>query len=203
MNPLSLIRETVVSKSIDVVLSAYNDIINSKKFETGNNAKEDVRRNQIVKTILANKAKYKFEYIVAMECSTYNEDCVTIGRMDICIYYSSNRFEQKSLSFECKRYLKSNSGTSAIEKTLYDEGINRYITGKYPCDTGVGCLIAFCESGNYKKLSSNINSVLTNHSVCTVFEDSAFYKHNFVYSTYMTDCKKQKIKIVVILMDFS
>ena len=64
MNPLSLIRETVVSKSIDVVLSAYNDIINSKKFETGNNAKEDVRRNQIVKTILANKAKYKIEYIV-------------------------------------------------------------------------------------------------------------------------------------------
>lgn len=203
MSPLTLIRDTVVSKSVNVVLQAYKDIINSKDPKTGVKVNEDVRRNQIVKTILENKKKYDYEYIVATESSTFDENFVTIGRMDICVYCSFDNFEQKTLSFECKRYLKSNSGKAAIKSSLYDEGINRYITGKYPCDTGVGCLIAFCESGDYNKLRCNVKHVLENHSSTVISDDSGALGHNFVYSTFMTDFQNNNIKIVVILMDFS
>lgn len=204
MNPKDIIRTAVVAKSVDVLINAYNDIINSKNSKVGMVLKEDNRRNQIVNQIDNNRKKYRYEYTIGTESGTYNKQFETIGRIDICIYYNPERYVQQRLSFECKRFYSKNSGTAAIEQTYYTEGLKRYYELKYPCDTGFGGMIAFCEEGDYIKLKSNILGVLKKYATGKKINDKSKERnHNYLHTFDFFNMNGETIKIISIMMNFS
>lgn len=202
-HPLNIIRTAVVVKSVNVLTMAYKDIISSQNSQVGMVLKEDNRRNQIVNQIDSNRKKYKYEYVMGTESGTYNEQFETMGRIDICIYYSPERYVQQRLSFECKRFHSKNSGTAAIEEAYYTEGLKRYYELKYPCDTGFGGMIAFCEEGDYKKLKDNILGVLTKHATGEINDMSTESNHNYLHSFDFLNKDGENIRIISIMMNFS
>ncbi len=203
MNPLNIIRTAVVVKSVEVLTMAYKDIINSQSAQVGMVLKEDARRNQIVNQIDSNRKKYRYEYAIGTESGTYNEQFETIGRIDICIYYNPERYIQQRLSFECKRFYSKNSGTAAIEEAYYTEGLKRYYELKYPCDTGFGGMIAFCEEGDYTKLKDNILGVLTKYATGEIDDRSKESNHNYLHTFDFLNVNGETIRIISIMMNFS
>lgn len=203
MNVFNTVRNAVIHKSINACILAYTDILKSRKSKVGELLTEDQRRNQLVSMIRKNSKKYEFNYIITTEngefkSGTYN----TVGRIDIGIFYKPQEYKQEYLSFECKRFIKENSGENAIDKAYYKEGIKRYETGKYLCDTGVGGVIAFCEDGNFDMLKDKIISVLKQHSISNV-EDIKQYNHNYIHSCLIKTKGNNEIKIISIMMDFA
>ena len=197
-----IIRDNVVMTAIKSIVNAYNDILLENEIFSYTPT-EDQRRNQIVKMIKDNSEKYQFKYFVTTESGEMGKDYKTIGRIDICISYKAAEFHQEYLSFECKRFINKKRYTNqSVINPIYEEGIKRYITKKYNCDTGYGGIIAFCESGNYNSLNTAIYHLLDNR--CNKIHDKSYtFQHNWIYNAETYDCEENPITLVCILMNFT
>lgn len=202
INQKKFIRECILKSCVKTIIYAYNDIILSGcKFEDV--PIEDKRRNQLVEIINKNRKKYSFNEIINTESGIIDEQLHTSGRIDICICYRPEAYTQECLSFECKRFSNKKRYTRrSVIDPFYNEGIYRYISERYFCDSGYGGMIAFCESGSYNDLQKAIFSLLVEKSNETHNWNSN-YKHNWIYESSFTTNNNREIKIVSILMDFT
>lgn len=195
-----IIRDSLIHRCIKYLIIAYNEIISSGDL-VGKKPLEDVRRNQIVKFMVDNKPKYKFKNTISTEAGTIDEQTYkTVGRIDICIF--SVGYEQKYISFECKRFVKGDIGKKALEEAYYSEGLSRYEDGKYLCQLGCGGMIAFLEEGKVSTLNRNIQRLLAEHSIDNYTDESILYNHQYVYSNKIHAQGKNVIEMKNIIMSF-
>lgn len=195
------LREGLFNKCIKLIVFSYNEIIKSGVM-VGAKPIEDQRRNQIIDIMLKNKKTFKFMHTITSESGTVNQNTFkTKGRIDICICYGG--FEQKYISFECKRITKKTMSEIKLEKSHYKEGILRYEEGKYDCDSGYAGMVSFLEEGDANIFNQNLIKVLQNHLIIKIDDESDKYSHNYIYSYPIKVPNDKNVLVKHVVMSFS
>lgn len=196
------LKTGIFEECVKLIISAYDEIRINDHFK-GQKPLEEVRRNQLVQTMECLMPQYKFKHFITKESATSNPKTFnTLGRIDICVSYKVN-YEQRMISFECKRFIKYSYGEKAIEKAYYEDGINRYEIEKYPVDKGIAGMISFFEEGDYtifnQRLVKNINIHAKNGSFFVLTQ----YGHDYIYESKVSDVNGNDITLNHILLNFT
>ena len=190
----------MIDRCVYYIITAYNDIIATGKL-VGQRPLEDIRRNQIADFMIKNRRKYKFSNLITTESGSIEQETFkTKGRMDISIY--SKGYEQKYISFECKRFIKNTISPKRIENAYFLDGLSRYADGKYNCEIGYGGMIAFLEEGDLNKLNKNIQKIFIKYCIDGYTDESSYYNHQYVYSTKIVNQNNSSVEIKHIVMSF-
>lgn len=184
------ITEFQLDKYINLIIYSYNKIINKKR----GILHEDIRRNMLVNVMRKNKFKFKINDIIA-SYETFGDDYTTIGRTDITFFV--NVFENRSFTIECKRFLENEINKSQIQNQYIGNGVNRFITNKYPTYWGYAGMMSFVESGDILKLSQILNKQFKMTNL------SQKYKYQFITESSEYSSAKKLFKIVHILLNFA
>jgi hypothetical protein len=207
MNNSGNIAKRVISKGIErkcvkLIISSYAEIRLNDKLKHQKPI-EEIRRNQIVLMMIDLKQQHKFKYDITLESGTIDKETFkTLGRIDICISHTKN-YDQRTISFECKRFVKANCTCSAIEEAYYENGIMRYEVKKYPTHKGFAGMVSFFEEGDYIEFNRIIIDIIKSHSKAGSFCELSQYAHDYVYESKTSDIDGAEITLNHILFDFT
>lgn len=169
LSALSFIKpkENYYQKSFTTVLelAVFAHSLMLQKESNIDGLDEETLRNKLVKHINQNRGKYGLgRFVFDSEPVVCEEESdKTIGYTDIKITIPSRSAfsseEQKSYTIECKRL----DGYADKNKKYIEEGICRFINGKYAKNTNIAGMIGFIESSARKfkddKMTSIINDI--------------------------------------------
>lgn len=192
-------RRGFEKKYIELIIDSYKKIVLESFQEI---PWEDTRRNLLCKQMRKNKAKYGITFNIATEAGVYDENYKDKGRIDICCYLSS--LEDEYIAFECKRFLKEEVIPSHIRDEYYKKGIKRFEDNIYSENMNIGGMIAFLETGDFRKLHKRLTAELPQYTLDNVVLDvSGQYLYQYILKTRHERNKNNAIVLFHILMDFS
>ncbi len=156
---------------------------------------EDQRRNLLIKEIRNHKKKFNFDHVISQLEPFDEETGMTLGRTDITVFIDS--MTDEGITFECKRFLKNEICASHINAEYVQNGLNRFISGKYPIPYDCAGMISFVESGDSCKLFNRLNDKFNFNNL------SMEYKFNFIAESEEIDNNENKFKVFHLILNFS
>jgi len=126
---------------------------------------ETFLRNVLVKKYLrVYKKDFEIGYLsFDIESGEIDINCRTIGFIDIKISnigYKSLLDEDEYYAFECKRL----DGNSSLNGEYVNEGICRFIDGKYSSKMSLSGMIGFVQKGDIHNIVKDINKKITSNT---------------------------------------
>ena len=192
-------------KIIKLLIYSYKRIIKERKFKITDN--EDFLRNILVKYYLRiYNQKFQLEYYYFhTESAMINSDYRSSGFIDISVGTIGPSINPDDYYiFECKRL----NGSNRKARAYVDEGINRFISGKYFSDSPFAGLIGFIQCGNLKKNLEKIENIMKEEDLLKardLLENIEIEKSfkNIYYSSHDGSNILSEIEIYHIMFDYS
>ncbi len=134
--PQSIYSKTEFKKLLDSIYSCYKEML-SDKINVPNNDENEIRNRLLFDYLNNNLLRVKFELL---DFLFDPEVPVNNGRSDIKVQ-TKNTFENTRAYYiiECKRL----DGYSTLNKEYQKNGIDRFISGKYPSHYKINGMIGF------------------------------------------------------------
>lgn len=176
-------------KVLSLMIDCYyrireNEILLPNQFET-------FLRNVLVKKYLRiYKNSFSIGYLsFEAEPGEIDNNYKSIGFIDIKVSNIGHKDllnEEEYYSFECKRL----DGSSKLNKEYIEEGIFRYVDGKYSSRMSIAGMIGFVQNGTIEFIVQDINgkikanskmncvSLVMKHSLVEKFDNSYYSSHN-------------------------
>lgn len=186
---LQLIRDSYLE------IIAQNDKckVNSKFYT------EEERRDILVNYMRQKKVEYGILFHITSESQEMTNG---IGYIDIRI--AMNYQDDKYYSFECKRFLKRNSGEKSIEKAYIKDGLDRYLQLKYSKNMNEAGMISFIEEGDKALFYSRLRRILSSNTIqgTNIQDCSIEYNHDYIILSKHNRCNGTEIDIYNVILDF-
>lgn len=174
-------------RTLQLFVFSYEKMLFSESFNLQEH--EDNLRNLLVKKYLK---EYKKEFDVShliflcgMDSIAEDDEYKTLGRIDINIVNAGNLGNEDLIFvFECKRL----DGYSSKNNEYIDNGLCRFIEGKYSRDMPfagmVGFIQGFKNGCNANDLIDDVKNILKKHKTIKTIQNLTFYsiKKTFEYS---------------------
>lgn len=124
----------------------------------------------------------------------------TVGRLDINIENAKNLFSEESYyTIECKRL----DGSTSLNKAYVQEGINRFISGKYSKTMPLAGMIGFVQKPqSFSLLISNITRHIKEPSTFLPYKIDPNFEQSY-QSTHIRENSLPNIKIYHLFFDFA
>lgn len=192
-------------KIIKLLIYSYKRIIKDRKFKTTDN--EDFLRNILVKDYLVvYRQKFQLEYYYFhTEPAIIDSNYKSSGFIDIKVGTTGRSINPDDYYiFECKR-LDESIGRG---RAYVDDGIYRFISGKYFSDSPFAGLIGFIQHGDLKRILENIENImkeddfLKENDLLENIEIEKSFK-NIYYSNHDRCNTLGEIEIYHIMFDYS
>lgn len=134
-----------IIRVLKLIIHCHGEILSKEKLSDN---LENYLRNVLVKYMRANKELYDVQYIFFdVESGELTLDDKLIGFLDVKAFNLGDKEvanEDEYFSFECKRL----DGSSESSKKYVQNGIKRYISGKYSSKMPLASMIGFVQGGS-------------------------------------------------------
>lgn len=120
--------------------------------------------------------------------------------MDIAVVYGGD--EELYLAYECKWLEKQSQESTLIKRYLGDDGIGRFLSGKYASNMPVGFMVGYVASGNLPQATSRIHQIMQRNGMPSHFDSRRIQPLQAFTTEHERYCSSLAIRITHIFLPF-
>ena len=193
---------------MDLLIYCYYKIIEKERFNS--NKFEEFLRNVLVNYLRKNKDRFNISYLgFEIEAGDIYFDSIRVHYIDIKVcnvglLNSMKSDENIYFSVECKRLDKSSNKI----KRYVEQGIFRYIEGKYSRFMPIALMVGFIEMGDINSIVTDINQkLLALKKIETIIELRRYFMKDNFEGSYISKHNRKRnlgeIELYHLLFDYS
>jgi hypothetical protein len=157
--PSPIILRNIIATVLDLTVASWNAVL-LKKSITSKNSEPEIARELTVAMIFEKKHRRIGNFRIHDEVVTRSTPSMPKpdGRIDIMITYSND--EDEYFGMECKRI---DDGSNALTKEYVDQGVKRFVVGKYSPNHPWGAMLGFVIDGKTSNCINRVKAQLSKH----------------------------------------